>query len=321
LRLPLLTALLAAALAVSPALAATKTTTPKPTATKPAAKPAAKPTTIAKPAVNDGKVHIDAVLTTGGRAVVKPIQWTITKASADPSKPGEVVHSSTATTVAVALPPGSYSVQAVLGLQKVTTPLTVVANKPNHLTVDMHAGYVTLSMIPNAGSPKITQPITWELYTYVRGQKADAGTKLASAVAPNTEFYVPAGGYTVRATYQHTVSEVVVPLGPGIGYDYIINLYAGRLSLSALNSRGTTPVDKVTWSIVRAQPNPDGKRDEIAELTGPTQDFIMREGKYVAIVQAANINYEVPFEIKSTRATRVKVTLMPNGKSKAAVNS
>jgi hypothetical protein len=313
LRIPLLSALLTAALAIGPAIADTKTTTTTKSTKPAAAKPSAN--------MNDGKVHIDAVLSPGGRPVVKPIQWTISKASADPSKPGQVVHTATATSIAVALPPGDYSVLAVLGLQKVTTPLTVVAGKPNHLTVDMHAGYVTLSMIPNAGSPRITQPITWEIYNYVRGQKAEAGTKLASSVGPNAEFYVPAGGYTVRAVYQNTVSEVVVPLGPGIGYDYVINLYAGRLSLSAVNARGTTPVDKVTWQIVRAQPGTDGKRDPIAQLTGPTQDFIMREGKYVVIVQAANITYEVPFEIKAGRASRVRITLLPNGKSKAAVNS
>jgi hypothetical protein len=319
--MPFLTALLAAVLAVGPAAAATNTSTQKTaTTTKPATKPTTKPTAV-KPSMNDGKVHIDAVLTSGGRAVVKPIQWTIAKASADPAKPGEVVHSSTAPAIAVALQPGDYSVKAVLGLQTVTTPLKVVAGKPNHLTVDMHAGYITLSMIPNAGSPKINQPIAWEIYTYVRGQKADAGKKLANTTAPNAEFYLPSGGYTVRATYQNTVSEVVVPLGPGIGYDYVINLYAGRLSLNAVSIRGTTPVDKVTWQIVHANAGADGKREPVAELTGATQDFILREAKYVAIVKAANITYEVPFEIKSGRATRVKVTLAPDGKSKASVNS
>ncbi|MFO1061934.1 MAG: hypothetical protein U1E53_33805 [Dongiaceae bacterium] len=324
-RIPFLTALLAAVLAIGPAAAATNSTTQKTTttttkaaATKPKPKPAAK--TQAKPAVNDGKVHIDAALTSGARLITKPIQWTITKASADPAKPGEVVHNSTAPSIAVALQPGDYSVKAVLGLQTATSPLKVVAGKPNHLTVDMHAGYITLSMIPNAGSPRITQPINWEIYTYVRGKRADAGKKMAATVGPNAEFYLPAGGYTVRATYQNTVSEVVVPLGPGIGYDYTINLYAGRLSLNAVSVRGTTPVDKVTWQIVKATPGADGAREPITELTGATQDFILREAKYVAIVKAAAITYEVPFEIKSGRATRVKVTLAPDGKSKASVN-
>jgi len=119
--------------------------------------------------------------------------------------------------------------------------------------------------------------------------------------------------------YEKTTSEIVIPLPAGTNYDYTINLYGGRLMLTAVNARGVAPVDEVKWEIVKAVPAATGTRETVTQLVGPSQDFLMREGKYVAIAHSAAITYEIPFEIKSGKPTRVKATLKTTG-STAAVN-
>jgi hypothetical protein len=322
------------ALAVVPAAsdaastAQAASTTPQPTVPvkKPAAKPATKPAVtkpvVAKPLVakpGDVKIRLDAALRPGAKLIDRPIEWTIAKASKDPAKQSEVVTTQKAATFVAALPAGDYIVTAKLGFQQVSEPLTVAAGKPFHKTIDLKAGYLHLSMVPNAAAARITTPIVWELYQYSRGTAAKDSPKIASVTAPQTEFYVPGGSYTIRALYEKTSTEIVIPLPAGTNYDYTINLYGGRLTLSAVSARGVPPVDEVKWEIVKAAPAPTGTREQVVQLVGPAQDFLMREGKYVAIVRAANINYEIPFEIKSGKPTRIKATLKSTG-STAAVN-
>jgi hypothetical protein len=321
--------LVAFALAVVPAVSIAATTAqpanataqPAAPAKKPAAKPVAKPT-VTKPVVakpGDGKIRLDAALRPGGRTVDRPIEWSIAKASKDPAKPGEVVAKDKAATMVASLPPGDYVVTAKLGFQQVSEPLTVGPGKPTRKTIDLKAGYLHLAMVPTAAAARITTPIVWELYQYSRGTAAKDSPKIASVTAPQTEFYVPGGSYTIRALYEKTSTEIVIPLPAGTNYDYTINLYGGRLNLTVVNARGVAPVDDVKWEIVKAVPAPNGTRETLVQLQGPAQDFLVREGKYVAILRSAAIVYEIPFEIKSGRPTRVKATLKPTGTT-ASVN-
>ncbi len=310
--------------AATPATPAT--TQPTTPAKKPAAKPPAKPAVtkpvVTKPVVTkgDGKIRLDAALRPGGKLVDRPIEWTITKASKDATKPPEApLVKQKGPTVTALLAAGDYTVTAKLGFQEVSEPLSVGPGKPTHKTVDLKAGYLHLSMVPTAASAKIATPITWELYQYSRGTAAKDSPKITSVVAPQTEFWVPGGSYTIRAVYEKTTSEIVIPLPAGTNYDYTINLYGGRLMLTAVNARGVAPVDEVKWEIVKAVPAATGTRETVTQLVGPSQDFLMREGKYVAIAHSAAITYEIPFEIKSGKPTRVKATLKTTG-STAAVN-
>jgi len=318
------------ALAIIPASSNAATTaksaTAQPTtpAKKPAAKPAAKP--VAKPVVTkpvatkgDGKIRLDAALRPGGKLIDRPIEWTITKANKDAAKPAEALVKQKGPTVTALLAAGDYVVTAKLGFQEVSEPLSVGPGKPTHKTVDLKAGYLHLSMVPTAAAARIATPITWELYQYSRGTAAKDSPKITAVTAPQTEFWVPGGSYTIRAVYEKTTTEIVIPLPAGTNYDYTINLYGGRLTLTAVNARGVAPVDEVKWEIVKAIPAATGTRETVTQLIGPSQDFLMREGKYVAIAHSAAITYEIPFEIKSGKPTRVKATLKTVG-STAAVN-
>jgi hypothetical protein len=323
------------ALAIVPAASNAATTAKPATATAqpatPAKKPAAKPATtkpaavkpvVAKPVVTkpgDGKIHLDAALRPGGRIVDRPIEWSIAKVGKDPAKQNEVVAHDKGPTFTAALPAGDYVVTAKLGFQQVSEPLPVGPGKPTRRTIDLKAGYLHLAMVPTAVAARITTPIVWELYQYSRGIAAKDSQKIASVTAPQTEFYVPGGSYTIRALYEKTSTEIVIPLPAGTNYDYTINLYGGRLTLTAVNARGVAPVDDVKWEIVKAVPASTGTRETVVELVGPAHDFLVREGKYVAIVHSAAIVYEIPFEIKSGKPTRVKATLKATG-STAAVN-
>jgi hypothetical protein len=281
---------------------------------------------VAKPVVTkpvatkgDNKIRLDAALRPGGKLIDRPIEWTITKASKDATKPAEALVKQKGPTVTTLLAPGDYIVTAKLGFQEVSEPLAVGPGKPTHRTIDLKAGYLHLSMVPTASSAKIATPITWEVYQYSRGTAAKDSPKITSVTAPQTEFWVPGGSYTIRAVYEKTTTEIVIPLPAGTNYDYTINLYGGRLTLTAVNARGVPPVDEVKWEIVKAVPAATGTREAVTQLVGPSQDFLMREGKYVAIAHSAAITYEIPFEIKSGKPTRVKVALKTTG-STAAVN-
>src|SRR4029453_7466187 len=126
---------------------------------------------------------------------------------------------------------------------------------------------ISIKMITSKGRKPVKEPIQWDMLTYVKG-KPGGGELVHSGKAPTATFSVPAGGYVVRATYNGTTADLVVPLKAGQSYDYTLNLYAGYTEPTAFNGK-TKIMQDVTWQVVRAKPNEKGEYELVTEQHSP----------------------------------------------------
>ncbi|MGH6960384.1 MAG: hypothetical protein ACREE7_07885, partial [Dongiaceae bacterium] len=214
-----------------------------------------------------------------------------------------------------ALVPGKYRVTGTLGNASVSRDIDV--KSATRVVLDFNAGYARLAMIPARGAKLIPGKIHWEIYHYTKGA-IDERLKVTEALESNPQFTLPHGFYTVRGRYEGVNAEMVMEVKAGILYKYTMNLYAGTVALSAVNDKGKSVKENVRWNIVRASKGKDGQRIPVASYSEASPSFMLREGKYVAVVNSGDLVGEVPFEIKVGKTKKVKVELKPLAAAAAA---
>jgi len=258
-------------------------------------------------------IRFQAVIAEGAEPLEEPVSWVVTRLSEESGAPGEVVATPTAAAPELSLAPGRYVVAARYGDAEAREEIVVGAEGASHV-IDLNAGLVRLDMIPHAGAPVITDDVTWEVYRYEKGRGVDERLRVVAATAPSRLFVLPAGYYTVRARHADSVADMVVPVSAGHHFNYTLNLYAGKVSLSAVAANGTV-ADDVTWRIVRATPNANGERETVAQTVGGTPKLLLREGRYIALARSGSLAGEAPFEIKAGNSQTVEVELNAVGKA------
>jgi hypothetical protein len=166
---------------------------------------------------------------------------------------------------------------------------------------------ISIKMITSKGRKPVKDPIQWEMLTYVKG-KPDAGQRIDIVTAPTASFVVPAGGYVVRASYNGTTADLVVPLKAGQAYDYTLNLYAGYTEAAAFNGK-TKVMQDVTWQVLREKPNDKGEHELVAEQVGSEPKIMLREGKYLLVAKHGETWGKERLNITAGEVAKVKVKL------------
>jgi len=233
-------------------------------------------------AATDAEVTINATNGADGKPMNEPVSWVVSKLDKNgkPSKTPTIQEASKV--LKTKLKPGQYQ---VLGMAKGMTAKQVftVGKEPVVRNVMFGMSDISIKMITSKGRKPVTEPIQWEMLTYVKGAP-DKGQRVDMVTAPTASFVVPAGGYVVRATYKGTTADLVVPLKAGQAYDYTLNLYAGFTDALAFN--GTKKVmQDVTWQVLRAKPNEKGEHELVAEQIGAEPKIMLREGKYILLAK------------------------------------
>jgi hypothetical protein len=203
--------------------------------------------------------------------------------------------------VAIAGTPATGTVKPAASAAKPTTTLaaTTLAVGPS--------ARLTIGMIPNSGRSFISEPIQWQVFTYVRGA-TENGQLVADKTIATANFTLPAGTYVVRATYKGTQADLVIPLAGGQSYQYTINLYAGQAKLGAVKPSGPTS-EPVQWQIVREKPGADGKYQLVTASSEASPQLLVREGKYLVIGRIGDLWGVEPLSVVAGRITTAKVKL------------
>jgi hypothetical protein len=164
-------------------------------------------------------------------------------------------------------------------------------------------------MITHTGAPPIATPILWEVFEYRKGGvKPDALITSASAAAQ--AFTLPAGAYVVRASYNGTTADLIVPLDPGRTYSYTINLYAGTIGIDAV-AEGGGSLDGVVYEIYKAALDQNGERPLVATYSAGASNILLREGSYLLIAKGAGMQGQTSFQVQAAQNGMVKVVLKP----------
>ncbi len=258
-------------------------------------------------AASEAEVTINAANGVDGKAMTEKVSWTITKLDKNgkPAKTPAVQEA--AAVLKTKLKPGQYQVLGQMKGMAVKQTFTV-GKEPVVRTVTFGMSEINIKMITSKGRKPVKEPIQWEMLTYVKGQP-DKGERIDIVTAPTANFKVPAGGYVVRASYNGTTADLVVPLKAGQSYDYTLNLYAGHAEASAF--KGKTKVQKdVTWQVVRAKPNEKGEYELVTEQRAPEPKIMLREGKYLVIARYGDMWGKQELSVTAGEVAKVKVKLV-----------
>ncbi|WP_119300823.1 hypothetical protein [Dongia deserti] len=257
-------------------------------------------------AAAEAEVTINAANGLDGKEITEPVSWTILKLDKN-GKPGNTpAVQEAAAVLKTKLKPGQYQ---VLGQTKgmAAKQTFTVGKEPVVRTVTFGMAEISIKMITSKGRKPVKEPIQWDMLTYVKGQPK-GGQLVHTVKAPTATFNVPAGGYVVRATYNGTTADLVVPLKAGQSYEYTLNLYAGFAEAAAYNGKKKV-VNDVTWQVVRAKANEKGEHELVAEHTGPEPKIMLREGKYLVIARYGETWGKEHLNVMAGELSKVKITL------------
>lgn len=258
-------------------------------------------------AAAEAEVTISAANGADGKKITEPVSWTITKLDKN-GKPGKTpAVKEAAVVLKTKLKPGQYQ---VLGHAKgmAAKQTFTVGKEPVVRTVTFGMAEINIKMITSKGRKPVKEAIRWEMMTYVKG-KPDGGQLIETINAPTATFKVPAGGYVVRATYNGTTADLVVPLKAGQAYDYTLNLYAGYTEPAAFSGKSKV-MQEVHWQVVRTKPNEKGEYELVAEHHGAEPKIMLREGKYLLIARYGDMWGKEDLSVTAGELHKVKIKLV-----------
>ena len=254
------------------------------------------------------KVKFEAQIVQGAIALKDDVQWSI----APLDKSGTPAQTLTKAQPELMLVPGRYRATATVGFVTATSNITITG--PGRQVLVLNGGYMRLAMIPDRKGKPIDDPIQWQVYPYAK-TGADEARKVVEVVSPSPQFTLAPGYYIVRSKYQGIVNEMVSEVRPGIAYKYTVVGYAGKVLLSAVDSKGKAVKSNIEWSIEKAAKDGTTKRTQVVTDKTATPKILLGEGKYVIVARSGKLVGETPIEIKQFDTKSVKVQLKPEGAS------
>lgn len=262
---------------------------------------------VASNAAPTARLKLEAVVAYGAAPISEAVAWKVIRPASN-AGPEQILLTETSVSPQFDMAPGNYIVEATHASLTVRQDV-IVPQGSSKQTINFNAGFVTMSMITHTGAPPVATPILWEVYEYRKGG-VTPDALITSASAPAQAFTLPAGAYVIRATYNGTTSDLVVPLDPGRTYSYTINLYAGTIGIDAVAENGGT-LAGVTYEIYKAMLDQNGERPLVATYNAGASNIMLREGSYLLIAKGAGMEGQTSFQVQAETNSTVKVVLKP----------
>lgn len=257
----------------------------------PPPKPAVRPDAGPEAKLSEAGLVLTASLTSGGPILAEPVRWRITK---DGAAPIEIID----TEVVKALPAGRYGVEARLGLATATQTIDVADGKASAATFVLQAGRIVVAQDPDGDDAS--------LITVTRLDPARA--PLFVGRTPTAPLVLPAGTYELRVDdgLTHQVSRITVAAGSDSNVGRPPP--SGQLELEAVSAENGPPLEAVTYTIEKDDPDSPQGRREIARSAAPRPDFTLPAGTYY--VTARSRQAEARQQLAISAGTSVRQTLV-----------
>ncbi|MGI9403587.1 MAG: vWA domain-containing protein [Hyphomicrobium sp.] len=237
------------------------------------------------PAAKDGPgLYATATLKPNGEPLQSPVEWRVTKAGED----GDSIREATAPGLTEKLPPGTYDVEAKLGLATVRQPVEVKADAPTPARINLNAGVLKMLARPARNARPLAGPVfTVTAANTASKDKMRAPIWLGRQSKP--EIVLPAGDYVVRAQDGPAYQEKTVKVAPGAGTTFDAALATGRLQLFATRERnsGKPMSEGVTFLVYEDDPYSPLGRKEVARSAAPSPTFTLPAGTYYITARIA----------------------------------
>lgn len=260
----------------------------------PAPKPAVRPDTPEAKLSGSGLI-LTAALTSSGDTVTDRVRWSIVPEGESKQTPIQAE----AAEVVQALPAGRYAVEARLGQAVAKQSLDVADNKPTVAKLDLNAGRIQLSRDPQDASPALLTITQLDV-------KRDT---LFVGRGPETALALPAGRYEVRLddglSHQTSVITVVAGSETKIGRP----VPSGRLELEATSAENGPPLDAVTYTIEKDDPDAPQGRREVARSAAPRPEFTLPAGTYYVLARSKQVEARQQLAVSAGATVRETIVL------------
>jgi Ca-activated chloride channel family protein len=242
----------------------------------------AAPVAKGKPAADAAPgLYLSAGLGPDSATLESPVRWRVTKPE------GELIKEARAATLVEKLPPGTYEVEARLGLAGAHQSVDVKADEPTPVRINLNAGVLKLLARPAKGAQPLQAP-TFTV-TAVGGDQAGAPLWIGREAQP--EIVLPAGEYRVSAENGLAREEQTVTVAPATGTTFDATLATGQLELSATrgNAAGQDePMsDGVTYIIYEDDPDAPLGRREVTRSAAPAPVFTLPARTYYVTARSS----------------------------------
>lgn len=222
-------------------------------------------------------LRLTAALAGVGPALKIPVWWRVTKAEA----PHDLVAKRSSPSLNLNVPPGSYEVEATLGLAKARKVVEVEASGPTSAQLGLAAGVLKISALADKEGDLPADPVvTVSAIADGASSGKPAETPVWIGREPATEIVMPAGQYKVRVQDGLASRETQVEVTPGNTVEAPVILGTGRLELSAAGYGGAEPITDVVYTVSEDDPDsPQGRRD-VVRSADPAPVFVLPAGTY-----------------------------------------
>lgn len=235
-------------------------------------------TGLAAPAPTEAPgLRLTAALAGIGPALTVPVAWVVTKAEA----PNDLVAKRSSPELNLNVAPGSYVVEASLGLAKARQVVEVGQKGRTAAQLGLAAGILKINGHADKDGGALADPIVTVTAIADGGGTSKAPeTPVWIARDPAAELVLPAGTYKVRIEDGLANKEMQVAVTPGNAVDAQMLLGTGRLELSAATNGGAEAMTDVVYTLAEDDPDSPQGRREVARSADPAPVFILPAGTY-----------------------------------------
>lgn len=205
--------------------------------------------------------------------MIAPLAWRVTAGGANASQ----VAVARAASLDLALPAGTYTVEARHGLVGTTQTVEVKPKGATRLALALPAGAVRMS----ASLQKGTAPLEQALFAITDVAATGAAAKTVwTGGADAPPVFLPEGTWRVAAELDRARAERQVTVTAGAMIDAALVFGAGRLRVKAAEKDGGLPLERVTFRVTEDDADSADGRREVARSTAVEPEFTLPAGTY-----------------------------------------
>jgi Ca-activated chloride channel family protein len=213
-----------------------------------------------------------------------PVHWRIKRGD-------EVIREERAPTVTAQVEPGTYRVEARLGLAHVEETVEVAADTPTPVRLNLDGGVLRLQAQQTQASPALpSATFTVAPANPDDADRPDAPLWIGRDAQP--EIVLPAGDYVVTAEHGLVRQSDKVTINAATGTNFSALMSSGVVELSAAHGTEADPgepvVDGITYIIYRDDPDAPQGRREVTRSAAPNPQFTLPAGTYYVTARTAS---------------------------------
>ncbi|MBC7833349.1 MAG: VWA domain-containing protein [Hyphomicrobium sp.] len=235
--------------------------------------PADKPDPGAPPGL-----YLSAGLGEQSATLDSPVHWRIAKSGAD----GALIRDTRAAALYEKLEPGTYDIEAQLGLAKARQTVEVVADTAMQVRINLNGGVLKMQARSTNSAPPLPSPIF--TVTPANADVADTSAPLWVGRDTYPEIVLPSGDYNVTAQNGIARQQSKLTIAAATGTSFNSMLQSGSLELSATRGAAAGQGDPVTEGVtfILSQDDPDAPngRREVARSAAAAPTFMLPAGTY-----------------------------------------